>query len=135
MLDTSVSGQIEDDLAMFLEGLPGEDLREQVRRIVLGANMGDGDNAGAAQLAHLKHLTVDVAGVLRRREAMAQVVGGLVVGEAFDGRLLMMADMREHGGDVDELDSALSKRVQLSLTGRHRNAVLPPRDGPYACAC
>ena len=65
MLDTSVSEQIEDDLAVLLEGLPREDLREQVRRIVLSADMGDGDDPGAAQLPHLEHLTINVTRVLR----------------------------------------------------------------------
>ena len=100
---------------MLLEGLPREDLCEQVRRVVFGADVGDGDNAGAAQLTHLEHLTVDVARVLRRGEAVAQVVSGLVVREALDGRFLLVTDVRKHGGDVDELDSTLGQRVQLGL--------------------
>ena len=71
MLDTGVSGQVQDDLAVLLEMLPREDLREQVRRVVIGADVGDGDDAGAAQLPYLEHLPVDMARVLRRCEAVA----------------------------------------------------------------
>ena len=48
-------------LRCFLEGLSGQDLSEEVRRIELGAHVCHGDNSGAAQLAHLEHLAVDVS--------------------------------------------------------------------------
>ena len=57
VLNAGVAGQvIQDRPAVLLEGLPGQDLREEIRGVMLGADMRDGDNAGAAQLAHLKHL-------------------------------------------------------------------------------
>ena len=64
VLDTSVTWKVKDKLAMFLERLPREDLREQVSRIQLGRNELHVYNAGAAQLAHLEHLAVDVTRIL-----------------------------------------------------------------------
>ena len=82
------------------EGLPGQDLSEKVREVVFSAYMRHSDNASAAQLAHLEHLAVDMSRVLCRREAMAEVVSGFVVGEALDGRVLLMANERERGRHV-----------------------------------
>ena len=70
VLDAGVAGQVEDRLAVFLERLPGEDFGEEIGRIVLGADVRDGDEAGAAELAHLEHLAVNVP----------RVLGGVLVG-------------------------------------------------------
>ena len=53
MLDAGVAREIQNSLAVLLEGLPRQDLREEVRGVVLGIDARDGDNASATQLAHL----------------------------------------------------------------------------------
>ena len=60
VLDTGVAGQVENRLAVFLKGLSGEYLGEKIGWVVLGTDMRDGDEAGAAELAHLEHPAVDV---------------------------------------------------------------------------
>ena len=58
----SVLGEIQDGrAAVTLEELSREDLGEDIRRVDLGRNMRDCHNAGAAHLAHLEKLTIDVA--------------------------------------------------------------------------
>ena len=82
---TGVLSKIQDGAAVTLEELPREDLGEDIRRVDLGRNMRDRHDAGAAHLAHLEELTIDVARVLSRGEAMAKVVSALVVGADVDG--------------------------------------------------
>ena len=115
VLDAGVPGKVEHCLAVFLERLPRQDLGEEVGGVMLGADVGDGDDAGTPELAHLEHLPVDVAGVLGGGEAVAEVVRGLVVGEHLDGSVLLMPDERESGGDMQELDGALGQGVELGL--------------------
>ena len=63
MLDAGIAGQIENRSALFLKWLPREDPGEEVagRRGCARCRRGDGDEAGAAKLAHLEHLAVDVS--------------------------------------------------------------------------
>ena len=104
-----------------------EDLREQVRRIVVRRHVADDDLARAAHLPHLEELAIDVARVLRGRESVAKVVGALVVRIDVDRPLLLVSDEEEELSDVDELDRAVGERDQLGLAGRHRDAVLATR--------
>ena len=83
----------------------------------VGADVGDGDDAGASKLVHLEHLRDNVAGVLGESEAMAEVVRGLVVSEYLNGGVLLVPDEREVGGEVQELDGALGQGVELGLAG------------------
>ena len=54
VLDTSVTWKVKDKLAMFLERLPREDLREEVRWIRFARNVLQLHAPSAAQLAHLE---------------------------------------------------------------------------------
>ena len=74
ILDTGVTWEIKDKLAMLLERLTGEDLGEQICRIGLARDMLQLHASSAAQLAHLKQLPVDMAGVTGSGIAMTQVV-------------------------------------------------------------
>ena len=65
---------------MLLERLTVQDLREDVRRVLLGPEVLNCNQSGAAHLPQLKQFTIDVARMLRRTEAMAKVVCSLVVG-------------------------------------------------------
>ena len=65
---------------MLLERLAVQDLREDVRRVLLGPEVLNCHQSGAAHLPQLKQFTIDVARMLRRTEAMAKVVCSLVVG-------------------------------------------------------
>ena len=56
---------------MLLEGLSCEDLGEQVSRVSLARDMFDGDTPGAAKLAHLEELAVDVSRVCSSGIAVA----------------------------------------------------------------
>ena len=60
MLNAGVTREVQDGLAVLLECLPVEDLGEQVGWVRHTGNMAHGDAAGAAQLAHLEHLTIDM---------------------------------------------------------------------------
>ena len=71
VLGAGVPGKIEHGLVVLLERLPRQDLGEEVGGVVLGADVSDGDDAGASKLAHLEHLPVDVGAVLGGGEAMA----------------------------------------------------------------
>ena len=54
--------------------------------------MAHGDHSEASQLAHFKHLAVDVPRVLRRREPVAQVVRAFVICGRVDGPVLNEPD-------------------------------------------
>ena len=53
VLDTSVTWKVKDKLAMLLERLPREDLREEVRWIRFARNVLQLHAPSAAQLAHI----------------------------------------------------------------------------------
>lgn len=65
---------------MFLERLAAEDLGEDVSCVLVRCNVFHLDHAGAAKLAHLEHISIDVARMLSGCKAMAQVVCPFVVG-------------------------------------------------------
>ena len=98
------AGEIEDEPAVLLKGLPGEHLGEDVGAVLVGGHVAHADLAGAAQLAHLVQLAVDVPGVLRRRIAVAQVVGALVVGASAGGFGELEPDRLREADDVEYLD-------------------------------
>ena len=58
---------------MLLERLAVQDLCEDVRRVLLGPEVLNCHQSGAAHLPQLKQFTIDVARMLRRTEAMAKV--------------------------------------------------------------
>ena len=70
IFDTGITWEIKDKLAMLLERLTGEDLREQICRIGLARDMLQLHTPSAAQLAHLEQLPVDMAGVTGSGVAM-----------------------------------------------------------------
>ena len=71
--------EVHHATTVLLKLVTAEDLGEQIGRVVLGRYLLDDDDAGAAQLAHLEQLAIDVPCVLRRREAMTQVVSSLII--------------------------------------------------------
>ena len=79
VFDTGITWEIKDKLAMLLERLTGEDLREQICRISFARDMLQLHTPSAAQLAHLEQLPIDVAGVTGSGIAMTQVVRSLAV--------------------------------------------------------
>ena len=79
------SGKIEHRLAVLLERLPCKDLREQVGRVGLAGDVAHVHHARAAELAHLEQLPVDVARVLGRGVAVAEVERRLAVGADLHG--------------------------------------------------
>ena len=54
-------------------------LMEEVSQVVVHRHVFDRDDVPAAQLAHLEELAVDVAGMLRARDAMATLPCALIV--------------------------------------------------------
>ena len=80
VLGANVPRRIEDELAVLLERLPLQDLREQVRGILVGRDVLHLNDAGTPHLAQLEQLAVDVASVLRARVFVAQLIRALVVG-------------------------------------------------------
>ena len=69
----------EHRLAVLLEGLPVQDLREEIGRVGIGRQVLDGHDAGPAHFAHLEELAIDVARMLRRGVAVTKVVSAFVV--------------------------------------------------------
>ena len=65
---------IQHGLTMLLECLARQDLGEDVGRVDRSRDEPDGHDACAAHLPHLEDLAVDVTRVLRRREAMTEIV-------------------------------------------------------------
>jgi len=114
-------------LAVLLERLLVEDLGEEVGRVLGGGHVRDGHDAEAAELAHLEELAVDVARVLSRVEAVAEVVGGLVVGVDLDRLINLVAQKPQQTDDVQQLTSTVGQRDELSFARRHRDAVLAAR--------
>lgn len=60
MLDAGVAWEIQDNLTMFLELLLRKDLREEICRVCHAGDVVHNHQAGAAQLAHLEQLPIDV---------------------------------------------------------------------------
>ena len=56
-----VAREVEHKLAMLLERLLGQDLREEGGRVGLAWDMADGDAPSAAQLTQLEQLPIDVS--------------------------------------------------------------------------
>ena len=77
---------------VLLKGLARQDLREEVRGVVVGRDVLDGHDPSASQLAHLVELAVDVPRVLRAGEAVAEVVRRLAVRAHLDGPRLLVPD-------------------------------------------
>ena len=59
-LDGVLSREIKDSASMTLERLARQDLREQIRRIRICADVLHDDDACTAQFAHLKQLSIDM---------------------------------------------------------------------------
>ena len=91
---------------MLLERLTVQDLREDVRRVLLGPEVLNCNQSGAAHLPQLKQFTIDVARMLRRTEAMAKVVCSLVVGLHTHFIITLVPDELQQLHDVDQLDGA-----------------------------
>ena len=75
VLNTCVAGQVHHGLAVPLKGHARQDLSEQIGRIGVGRHVANAHSPSATKLAHLKHLPIDMTGMLRRREAMAEERG------------------------------------------------------------
>ena len=113
---------VHHEASVALEHLAREHLGEHVRRVGLRGDVLDHDGAGAAKLPHLEQLAVDVTRVLSRSEAVAQVVGALVVGARLDGLLGLVAAELNEVLDVDQLDREVGG--ELKLAWAHSPSVL-----------
>ena len=60
MLYAGIAWEIHHGLTMLLEGLTAEHLGEQISWIGLTRDVAHNDATGAAHLAHLEHLPVDM---------------------------------------------------------------------------
>ena len=110
MLYAGIAREIEYRLTMLLEGLAAEHLGEQISRIGLTRDVAHNDATSAAQLAHLVKLTINVPRVLRGREAVAQVVGPLVVRLDFHRLSDLVAD---------ELEQAVASKLKVLYGNTH----------------
>ena len=72
-------GQVHHAPPVLLKGLARQDLREEVRGVVVGRDVLDGHDPSASQLAHLVELAIDVARMLRSAEPVAKIVCASVV--------------------------------------------------------
>ena len=120
-----VAGQIQNELAVLLERLPRQDLGEEVHGRIRVA--GDVPHRDDASTAHFPQLAIDVARVLRGREAVAEVVRCLAVRAHLDGVRRLVAEKVDHGDHVQQLDGAIAQRNQLGL------ATMPCNKGLRCC--
>ena len=83
---------VEDALPVLLKRLTIEYLGEEVGSVVVRWDVLDGHTAGAAQLAHLEELPVDVSRMLRRGVAVAEAPRARVVCTNVDSLVDHVAD-------------------------------------------
>ena len=106
-------GQVHHAPPVLLKGLARQDLREEVRGVVVGRDVLDGHDPSASQLAHLVELAIDVARMLRSAEPVAKIVCTSVVRADLDGALHLVAQRGQHAAHADQLDRALGECHEL----------------------